>query len=357
MKRWRFLIIFCGGVFQSCGFLAEPQPFGELLVNIHFAGGSSQALSKENAVQSPQAIDRVVILVREFSEFVLNRSLEREIIRKEFRLGNDRQLRTVIQVPLQNAGVNYFNLQIQAFQGLVPLYSGQDFISFDEKVRRVTSNIVLEPVAFRLFGPATIPPSNNRVININGQAQDTSVTDIEIIADSVNVKFPISKGGGFANPVMLFGDNTLVRVVAYRGAENRGETSRRVTYTGRKSDILVALVWDQPVDLNLEILNPRGQVISAVARGDSIDGSLLLEDANGYGPEVYEWRANSILQRGQFVVSVSRPRATLGQLATGRVYVFLRERQNLPLRRIRRFAIQPQELQVEIFNDLIWPLQ
>ncbi|GEM_PF-5112524 len=353
MKRWRFFIIFCGGVFQSCGFFAEPQPFGEVLVNIRFAGGSSQALPKENSALSPQAIDRVVIVVREFTDPVANRPLEREIIRKEFRLSNDRQLRAVIEVPLQNAGVNYFNLQIQAFEGLVLLYSGQDFISFDEKVRRVTSNIRLEPVAFSLFLPPTIPPSNNRFINFNGQAQDTSVTDIEIIADSVNVKFPIPKGGLFANPVMLFGDNTPVRVIAYRGAENRGETSRQVPFTGRKSDILVALVWDQPVDLNLEILNPRGQVISVAARGDSVDGSLILEDANGYGPEIYEWRANSILQRGQFVVRVSRPRTSLGQLTSGRAYVFLRERQNLPLRRIFRFSFELQDLQLPIDTILI----
>jgi hypothetical protein len=353
MKRWCFLVIFCSCVFQSCGFFSEPQPFGELLVNIRFAGGSSQALPKENSTLSPQAVDRIIIVVRELSELVSNRPLEREIIRKEFRLGNDRQLRIVIEVPLQNAGVNYFNLQIQAFEGLVPLYSGQDFISFDEKVRRVTSNILLEPVAFRLFVPATIPPSNNRFINFNGQVQDTSVTDIEIIADSVNVKFPILKGGLFTNPVMLFGDNTLVRVIAYRGAENRGEISRQVTFTGRKSDILVALVWDQPVDLNLEILNPRDQVISAVTPGDSVGGSLILEDANGYGPEIYEWRQNTILQRGQFVVRVSRPRVNLGQLASGRVYVFLRERQNLPVRRIFRFSFGLQDLQLPIDTVLI----
>jgi hypothetical protein len=353
MRRLCFFIILCGFITQSCGFFAEPETFGELIVNIRFAGGSSQALSKENSTLSPQAIDRVVIVVREYTAPVANRQLEREIIRKEFRLSNDRQLRTVIEVPLQNAGVNYFNLQIQAFQGLVPLYAGQDFISFDEKVRRVTSNILLEPVAFRLFVPATIPPSNNRFINFNGQAQDTSVTDIEIIADSVAVKFPIPKGGVFANPVMLFGDNTLVRVIAYRGAENRGETSRHVTFTGRKSDILVALVWDQPVDLNLEILNPRGQVISVAARGDSVDGSLILEDANGYGPEIYEWRQNTILQRGEFVVRVSRPRVNLGQLASGRVYVFLRERQNLPVRRIFRFSFGLQDLQLPIDTVLI----
>jgi len=354
MRRLCFFIILCGFITQSCGFFAEPETFGELIINIRFAGGSSQSLPKENSTLSrSDGIDRVVVVVREYSDPISNRPLEREIIRKEFRLGNDRQLRTVIEVPLQNAGVNDFNLQIQAFQGLALLYSGQDFISFDEKIRRVTSNIQLEPVAFRLFVPATIPPSNNRFVNFNGQAQDTSVTDIEIVADSVDVKFPIPKGGVFANPVMLFGDNTLVRVIAYRGAENRGETSRQVTFTGRKSDILVALVWDQPVDLNLEILNPRDQVISAATPGDSVGGNLILADINGYGPEIFEWRVNSILQRGQFAVRVSRPRTNLGQLASGRVYVFLRERQNLPVRRIFRFSFGPQDLQLPIDNILI----
>ncbi|MGH7455359.1 MAG: hypothetical protein ACRENG_28660, partial [bacterium] len=124
-------------------------------------------------------------------------------------------------------------------------------------------------------------------------------------------------------------------------------------FTGQKSDILVALVWDQLLDLNLEIQTPLQQIVSAIAPGDSVGGRLVLPDGDGYGPEVYEWRVNSILQRGQFAVRVARQRADLGRPASGRVYILLRERQNLPIRRMVPFSFGPQDLQLLLDNILI----
>lgn len=356
MKYRCLVFIGCALIFQSCGYLAEPDSFGEVQINLRFANENNAAapLLKNNSALSLQAVDRVVVIVRENIESPdLNRALDRDIVRKEFRLGNDRTLKTTIAVPLKNSDLNYFDLQVQAFQGLALLYSGQDFIFFDEKNKRVTAAIQLEPVAFRLFIPTTILPTSNRLFTLTGQVQDTSVTALEIIADSVSVRFPVPRGGAFANPVMLLGNTTLVRTLAYRGGEFYGEASRQVTYTGRKADVLVALVWDQPVDLNLEIQNPLQQIISASAIGDTVNGRLILSDQNGYGPEIFEWRANSILQRGLFVVRVTRSRTNLLQPASGRVYVFLGEKQNSPIRRIFRFTFGPQDTQLLIDNILI----
>ena len=359
MKRFYFLVIFSVLIFQSCGYLAGPENFGEIQISLRFASendnaAESKQLSKENSSLSLQAVDRVVVIVRENVETSsANRPLDREVVRKEFRLGNDRTLKTTIEVPLKDSGVNYFDLQIQALQGLALLYSGRNFIVFDEKNRRVAVEIRLQPVAFRLLLPEIIPPTNNRLITLTGQAQDSSVTELEIIADSVNVRFPVQRGGAFANPVMLFGNNMLVRAIAYRGREFYGEASRQVTYTGRKADVLIALVWDQAVDLDLEILNPLQQIISAAAPGDTVNGRLILPDQDGYGPEVFEWRANSSLQRGLFVVRVSRSRVNLLQPTSGKVYIFLGERQNSLIRRIFHFNFEPQDTQLVIDNILI----
>lgn len=356
MKHWCGLVIGWALFFQSCGYLAGPEGVGEVQINLRFTHEDLAAapLSRRNSELSLQAVDRVVVIVRENIESAtLNRVLDRDVVRKEFRLGNDRTLKTTIEVPLQNAGVNFFDLQIQAFQGLALLYSGQDFIFFDEKIKQVTAAIQLEPVAFRLFIPTTIPPTSNRLFTLSGQVQDTSVTELEIIADSVNVRFPVQRGAAFANPVMLLGNTTTVRTLAYRGQEFYGEASRQVIFTGRKADVLVALVWDQPIDLNLEIQTPLQQIISAAAIGDTVNGRLLLPDQDGYGPEIFEWRANSILQRGLFVVRVSRSRTNLLQPASGRVYVILGEKQNAPVRRVFRFTFGPQELQLLIDNILI----
>jgi len=361
MKRWYWLAAVSGIIFQGCGFFAEPETFGRLQINIRFAGDhaatrsrSSSAFAKAGITFAPQAVDRVIVIVREYSDKQTpNRLLDREIVREEFRLGNDRQLQAVIDVPLQNAGINYFILEIKALQGLEALYFGQEFISFDEKNRRVTANIQLDPVAFRVLTPAIIPPTPNRLSALSGQAQDTTLTDFEIVADSVSVKFPARNLSVFSNAVMLFGDNTLARVIAYRGKENIGEASRQITYTGAKSDILIALAWDQPVDLDLAITNPLQEIISAGNLGDDINGRLLQSDEDGYGPEVFEWRANSALQRGLFVARVARSRTDLGQSRSGRAYIFLGERQNLPVRRILRFSFGPQDLQLLIDNILI----
>jgi len=359
MKHWCFLIVLCGFIIlvQSCGFFNDPETFGELHINIRFAGDNSAAtagksLPKENSTLAPQAVDRIVVIVREYvGEEMPNRLFDRVVVRKEIRLGNNRQLREVIEVPLQNAGVNYFDLRIEAFDRLALLYSGGDILFFDEKNRRVTANVLLEPTAFRLFTPPVLS-TGNRLITLSGQA-DTSVKAIEIVADSVSVKFPLNNNGLFSNPVMLFGNNTLVRVIASRGQEDPVETSRQVVYTGLRSDILVALAWDQPLDLNLEIANPLQQIITVGNLGDDAGGRLLQSDQDGYGPEVFEWRANSALQRGLFVVRVARPRLDIGKPASGKVYIFLGEKQNLPDRRILRFSFGLQDIQLPIDNILI----
>lgn len=362
MKFWCYLVIGSAVIFQSCGYLAEPESFGEVQISLRFTNENEAGapLSKKSSEQSLQAVDRVVIVVRENIESAAsNRGIDRDVVRKEFRLGSNRTLQTTIEVPLQNGDFNYFDLQIQAFQGPALLYSGQDFIFFDEKIKRVTATIQLEPVAFRLFIPTTIPPTSNRLFTLTGQIQDTSVTELEIIADSVNVRFPVPRGGVFANPVMLLGNSTLVRTLAYRGQEFYGEATRQVTFTGRKADVLVALVWDQPVDLDLEILNPLQQIISATAPGDSVGGSgrLQISDTDGYGPEVYEWRSTRI-STGAFLIRVARQRLNLLQPASGRVYVYFREGQLTQSRRIFRFEFKPQDtlLSQNIFN-FTWPVQ
>lgn len=362
MKKNYFLVFLGALIFQNCGYLAEPENFGEVEINLHFAnaGHAAAPLAKANAALSLQAVDRVVVIVRENIEsFATERPRTRDLVRKEFRLGNDRTLKATIAVPLQNADGNFFDLQIQAFQGLALLYSGEEFIFFDAKTRQVTAQIQLEPVAFRLSLPTNIPPTANRLLSLIGQAQDTSVTALEIIADSVRVKFPVQRGGFFTNPVMLLGNTTLVRTLAYRGNEFYGEATRQVTYTGRKADVLIALVWEQAVDLDLEILNPREQLISALAPGDSVGGSgrLQISDKDGYGPEVFEWRSARI-PTGVFFIRVARQRLNLLQPASGRVYVYFREGQLTQSRQIFRFEFKPQDtaLSQNIFS-FTWPVQ
>lgn len=343
----------------GCSFFTSPDEgrFGDLQINIRFAGATnSGAAAKSGMLASPQALDRLVVIVFEYSfqDTRDNEFLERELLRREFRLGTERQLQTVIQVPLENPEISCFRVVVRAFEGAVLLYSGEDpNVCFDEKNRQRQADVQLDPEAFRLQLSNNPPPLNSRFFTLTGQVRDTTITRVEIVmADTVRITLPVL-GSFFSNPVMLLGDNTLIKVSAYSGSAFRGETSRRVAFTGRKSDILIALVWDQLIDLNLEIQNPLQQIVSAAAPGDSVGGRLILPDGDGYGPEIYEWRVNSGLRVGQFVVRVSRQRVDLGRPASGRVHIFLRESENLPIRRSVPFVFGPQDLQLSVDNIVI----
>jgi hypothetical protein len=141
---------------------------------------------------------------------------------------------------------------------------------------------------------------------------------------------------------MLFGDETLVRVRALRNRDFVAEEKRRIIYTGPSADVLVAMVWDQAVDLDLEIFNPFQQLVSPTAPGDSVGGSGIMQasDKDGFGPEVYEWRANNRILRGLFQMHV-RKRTNTAATVNGNVYVFLRERQIQSRPQIFPFAVAP----------------
>jgi len=351
-----FYLAVMGLVGAGCGFLNSPENFGELQINFDFSQNNS-TLAKASDLSALQVVNRVVVVMFEYTPDV-QRLPDREIVRKEFRLDANRQLRATIQVPLR-AGVNCFFVSVQAFDGARLLYAASDFPCFDDKNKRVVANIQLRPTAFSIVGES-IGPTLNRTVTISGFAPDTSVTDIEIAADSVTVKFPVLQNRTFNNPAMLFGDKTLIRISAYSGTEFRGEVRREVTYTGRKADVLIALVWDQPIDLDLEVLVPGLQLpISVSSRGDSVDGTgrLQIDDQNGYGPEIYEWRSTRI-NIGPFVIRVARQRLDLQKPASGRVYFFFKEAQLTPSRRIAPFEFKTGDILLTQ-NDFnfTWPIQ
>jgi hypothetical protein len=367
MKRFFSLFLLLAAsclVTPGCSFFTSPDEarFGDLQINIRFAGSAnSGAAAKNGMIASPQALDRLVVIVFEYSfqNTRDNGDLERELLRREFRLGDNRQLQTIIQVPLENPEISCFRVVVRAFEGALLLYSGEDpNVCFDEENRRTQAEVLLDPEAFRLQLSNNLPPIISRVFALNGQVRDTALTQIKIVmADSVTVLFPVL-GQSFSNPVMLFGSNSLIKVSAFLGNEFRGEASRRIMYTGRPADALVALVWNEPVNLDLEVQNPLQQVISALVPGDSVGGNGVLQitDNNGYGPEVFEWRQSTRIPNGPFNVRVVRPRVGL-PVATGKVYMLFREGQ--AQQSIRSFPFEFKQQDTALFIDIpgfTWPV-
>jgi hypothetical protein len=356
MKRLLFLAALLGLALQSCGLFTNPEDFGELRLNIHFDGNNAGTTAqKMNSPAALQQIDNVLVVIREYaSNRTANQILGREVFRKAFRLDSTARLRTVIQVPLQQAEASYFDLQIDAFDGPARRYTGQQLLRFDQKHRSVTANIALRPVAFQLNLSPTFPEvTNNRLFLLRGDVQDAAVTALRIAANSVTINLPVRGLPHFENLVMLLSDTNLVRVSAFSSKDPRGEASGRVVYTGQPADVLVALVWDDAVDLDLWISNPlRRTFITPADSGDNINGVGLLrpDDKDGYGPEIYEWRANNRPVNGIFLVRVRRKSNVA---VSGRVYVFLREKQILPF----SFAFTPQDTALIMANipPISWP--
>jgi hypothetical protein len=341
---------------SGCSFFTEPESgnFAEMKINLRFAGDEA-ALAKP---ETPQVLDRVVVTVLGQSDSGIpdNQLFERQVLRREFRLGNDRQLQAVIQVPLRRGRLNCFVARVQAFEGIAMLYSGQDLPCFDKQHKRIEANIVMQPVAFNLQ-PIALPSLTPRIITLTGNVQDSAITRMEIImADSIAVTLPVQAPAVFSNPIMLFGEKALVKVSAFRGTVFHSATSQRLSYTGRPVHVLVALVWNEPVDLDLQVINPLQQTISAIAPGDSVGGILRVSDDNGYGPEVYEWRTTTLLNAGPFSIGVARPRVNLPP-ASGKVYVFFREGQIRESVQSFRFEFSPQD--TRLFQPILnftWPI-
>jgi hypothetical protein len=120
--------------------------------------------------------------------------------------------------------------------------------------------------------------------------------------------------------------------------------------------VLIALVWSEPVDLDLEVQNPLQQIISAAARGDSVGGNGFMQITDdGYGPEVFEWRQSARIPSGPFSVRVSRPRVGL-PLASGKVYVFFREGQAQQGIQSFKFEFKQGDTQlVQNVYNFTWP--
>jgi hypothetical protein len=372
------------GIFiPGCSFFTGPDEadvFGELQINVRFAGAdSSTTTGQANLTQDhslpakaaqptlPQAIDHVVVVILKNPEYRgpdFGQMQEREILRKEIPVGADRVVRAVLQVPLEKEEQhNCFIVRILAFEQRTPLYSGQDIPCFSKEKRQATANILMQPISFRVFPLEDISLSNDRIKNFSVQVQDTALTDIVVEADSILQKLPVQSltqvPGLFSHPVMLFGDTTLIRIKAFNKDTSRGEILRRVVYTDTaKADVLVALVWDQPVDLDLEIFNPLlpQTLISAATPGDRVDGVglLRLNDTDGFGPEVYEWREVGRIVRGQFQFQVRRQ--VVNANASGQLHIFLREGKITQRHRAVPFSFTPQDTgPVKIIDLQQWP--
>src|SRR5262245_11219741 len=257
----------------------QPESFGDLQVNVHF-GESSQSgfvvkgthSVKENSPAQVQALDRFVVTISAY--IPQQEALGQELVRREILIGEDRRLRAAVRVPLHGAEENFFLAQVQGFERFNLIYSGSDVFQFDTSTRTATVDIALQPVAF--FASFSAQPNNPRLVLGQAFASDSLLTTFEFEGNGIGVTVPVGRASQALNPILLWGDSTNVRVRAWRNLIFQGESSQRFTYAGPPADIMAVCAWNQPLNFNLEIINPQQQSISEVSPGDVPNGSGVM---------------------------------------------------------------------------------
>lgn len=337
---------------SACSFFApnEPETFGDLQLTLQLPERASDFV-----LNKAQALDRVLIVISEAEGNQNPRG--REIARREFFLGNARSLRAALRVPLRKDSDNCLLAEVMIFDRLDLLYNGQGFPCFRIGERNVSTQINLETAAFFIAQPIEpLTTTATRLTPISIFLRDTTITHFEIITDSVRaVVTPGARSSNFVTAqAFVFGDTTDVKIRAWRNLDFKGEAQRRFVYTGPQASVLVAMTWNSLADFDLEIINPAQQIISPSAPGDSINGALILPDANGFGPELFEWRQNPRLSQGTFTINARR---SLGNLiGSGNVYVYLREGQAPQRLTVVPFDFKPTDTPLfKAIHSFNWP--
>jgi hypothetical protein len=339
---------------SACSFFSpnEPEAFGDLRLALQFPE-SAPGFSLNKA----QALDRVLIVISE-PESPQNPN-GREIARREFLIGNERSVRVALRVPLRKDIDNCFTAEVTIFDRLDLLYTGQGFPCFGPGQRSASAQIDLETAAFFVAQPlAALTTTSTRLTPITVQLRDSTITHFEIVTDSVRAL--VSTLGRRADlittPAFVLGDTSTVKIRAWRNLDFKGEAHRGFVYTGPKADVLIAMTWNSPSDFDLEVINPVQQAISVNAPGDSVGGSgfLVLSDANGFGPELFEWRQSARITQGTFTINARRSAGNL--LGAGNVYVYLREGRANQSLRVAPFDFKLLELElIKQVHVLTWP--
>lgn len=318
---------FAALLLSGCG-LFEPQEtdaFGELQVNVRFAEANGQAalLAKGNAPHQIQALDRFVITI--FSYTLQLEEKGNALARREILVGEDRRLSASVRVPLRSAAEDFFLAEVQAFQRGDLIYSGADIFQFNDTTKTARIEVFLQPVDFS--ASFFLQPNSPRFVLGQAFVFDTSVaiTAFDFEGNGIGTTRPLGRASEVNNAILLWGDTTITKVRAQQLGVFRGEVTGRFAYTGPRADVLIACTWNQPLDFNLEVVNPQGQTISELSPGDVPEGSgVLLISSASYGPEAFEWRMGRITS-GQFIVNVTRPNAAVA--GNGAVHIIRREAQ------------------------------
>jgi len=123
--------------------------------------------------------------------------------------------------------------------------------------------------------------TTERIQKIKGRVTGYDKTFATLVLNGIPQGMVLHNGAFEVNVVAAPGNN-MVEVIA-------GDTRKAVSFFAKVpgKDIKVVLTWDTPTDVDLWVIDPKGEKCYYAHRSTSSGGNLDVDITAGYGPETF----------------------------------------------------------------------
>jgi uncharacterized protein YfaP (DUF2135 family) len=123
--------------------------------------------------------------------------------------------------------------------------------------------------------------TTSRVIEITGSIADTSAERITLVMNGIPQTIKANSGSFRTKSVVAPGSNTI--------EVKHGKDHDKVSFHANvpPKDIKVVLTWDTATDVDLWVIDPKGEKTFFGAASSSSGGNLDVDVTDGFGPETF----------------------------------------------------------------------
>lgn len=123
--------------------------------------------------------------------------------------------------------------------------------------------------------------TTERIQKISGSVSGLNGDRITIVINGIPQTVPVS-GGRFAMNAVVAPGNNLVEIKA-------GKVSEKVSFFAKvpPRDIKVVLIWDTQTDVDLWVIDPKGEKCYYSHPSTQSGGNLDVDVVDGFGPETF----------------------------------------------------------------------
>jgi uncharacterized protein YfaP (DUF2135 family) len=123
--------------------------------------------------------------------------------------------------------------------------------------------------------------TTSRVIEITGTIADTAAERVTLVMNGVPQTIKVNSGSFRIKSVVAPGSNTI--------EVKHGKDNDKVSFHANvpPKDIKVVLTWDTPTDVDLWVIDPKGEKTYFAAASSSSGGNLDVDVTDGFGPETF----------------------------------------------------------------------